>query len=135
MFRAEFCIILNRAKDAAPHLRIEHFDRQEVWAYRLYLCERAGWSGWVRVLQGEAEAGVRQAEAALEALKAIPSRRFHLPIRIVIVGRANKRPLATLRGALALYESAIEAAANTGERWYEPELLRLRAETLLALPR
>ena len=28
----------------------------------------------------------------------------------------------------------LEAAANTGERWYEPELLRLKAEMLLALP-
>jgi len=89
--------------------------------------------GWVRVVQGEAEAGVRQAEAALEALKAIPSRRFHLPIRIAIVGRA-RAAAGDLEGALAHYQSALEAGANTGELWYEPELLRLKAEMLVALP-
>ena len=30
---------------------------------------------------------------------------------------------------------ALEAAASTGERWYEPELFRLKAEMLLALPK
>ena len=87
--------------------------------------------GWVRVLRGEVEAGIRQAEAALEALKTIPSRRFHLPIRIAIVGRA-KAAAGDVDGALALFDSALEAASTTGERWYEPELLRLKAEMLLA---
>ncbi len=133
MFRAEFCIILNRAKDAAPHLRMS-ISIAKKYGLAGYIYASELMEGWVRVLQGEAEAGVRQAEAALEALKAIPSRRFHLPIRIAIVGRA-KAAAGDIEGALALYESAIEAAANTGERWYEPELLRLRAETLLALPK
>ena len=132
MFRAEFCIILNRAKDAAPHLRMS-ISIAKKYGLAGYIYASELMEGWVRVLQGEAEAGVRQAEAALEALKAIPSRRFHLPIRIAIVGRA-KAAAGDIEGALALYESAIEAAANTGERWYEPELLRLKAETVLALP-
>ena len=87
--------------------------------------------GWVRVLRGEVEAGVRQAETALETLKSVPSRRFHLPIRIAIVGRA-KAAAGDIDGALALFNSALKAASSTGERWYEPELLRLKAEMLLA---
>ena len=87
--------------------------------------------GWVRVLRGEVEAGVRQAETALETLKSVPSRRFHLPIRIAIVGRA-KAAAGDIDGALALFNSALEAALSTGERWYESELLRLKAEMLLA---
>ena len=90
--------------------------------------------GWVLVLRGEVEAGVRQAEVALETLKSFPSRRFHLPIRIGIVGRA-KAAAGDIDGALALFSSALEAASTTGERWYEPELLRLKAEMLLALPK
>jgi adenylate cyclase len=38
-------------------------------------------------------------------------------------------------GALALFVSALEAASTTGERWYEPELLRFKAEMLLAQPK
>jgi len=67
----------------------------------------------------------------LQSLRSIPSRRFHLPIRIAIVGRA-KAGAGDVEGALALFDSALEAAATYGERWYEPELLRLRAEMLLA---
>ena len=87
--------------------------------------------GLVRVLRGEVEGGVRQAEMALETLKSVPSRRFHLPIRIAIVGRA-KAAAGDIDGALALFNSALEAALSTGERWYEPELLRLKAEMLFA---
>ena len=64
---------------------------------------------------------------------AVPSRRFHLPIRIAIVGRA-KMAGGDVDGALALFNTALEAASNTGERWYEPELLRLKAEVLLTQP-
>ena len=35
-------------------------------------------------------------------------------------------------GALALFDTALEAASSTGECWYEPEVLRLKAEMLLA---
>ena len=76
--------------------------------------------GWVRALRGEVEAGIRQAEAALETLMSFPSRRFHLPIRIAIVGRA-KVAAGDIDGALALFDTALEAASSTGERWYEPD--------------
>ena len=87
--------------------------------------------GWVRSMTGDGEDGVRQAEAALEALKAIPSRRFHFPIRTAIVGRA-RAAAGDIRGALALYEAALQASVGMGERWYEPEVLRLKAEMLIA---
>jgi predicted ATPase len=61
----------------------------------------------------------------------VPSRRFHLPIRIAIVGRA-KMAGGDIDGALDLFDTALEAASSTGERWYEPEMLRLKAEMLLA---
>jgi predicted ATPase len=83
------------------------------------------------VLRGEVETGIRQAEAALVTLMSVPSRRFHLPIRIAIVGQA-KMAGGDIDGALALFDTALEAASSTGECWYEPELLRLKAEMLLA---
>ena len=102
MFRAEFCIILNRAKDADEHLRAS-ISIAKKYALTGYIYADELMEGWVRVVQGEADAGVRQAEAALEALKAIPSRRFHLPIRIAIVGRA-KAAAGDFEGALEYYE-------------------------------
>ena len=55
--------------------------------------------GFVRVSRGDVEAGVRQAETALETLKSVPSRQFHLPIRMSIVGRA-KAAAGDIEGAL-----------------------------------
>ncbi len=89
MFRAEFCIILNRAEDAASRIYRASISIAKKYGLAGYIYASELMEGWVRVLQGEAEVGVRQSEAALEASKAIPSRRFHLPIRIAIVGRAT----------------------------------------------
>ena len=80
------------------------------------------------------KSGVRQAEAAVETLKSVPTRRFHLPIRISIVGRAkaaagdieersrSSEPRSTRHRARARYGT-------------NAETLRLKAEMLLALPR
>jgi hypothetical protein len=62
--------------------------------------------GLVPVEKGEIEAGIRQSEAALETLKSVPSRRFHLPIRIGIVGLA-KAGGGDRDGALALFDSGL----------------------------
>lgn len=133
MFRAELCIILDRVAEADAHLRASISIAQK-YSLAGYVAADNIMQGLVRATQGEGEAAVRQAEAALEALKSIPSRRFHLPIRIAIVGM-TRAAAGDLDGALALYDSALEAAASTGERWYEPELLRLKAQMLLALPK
>ena len=130
LFRAELCIILDRADLARAHLET-CIELSEKYSLSAYLVSADLKDGWVRVLRGDVDAGLSQSGAALDRLKAMPSRRFHLPIRIGIVGRAH----ATARdvdGALALFDSALAAVAETGERWYEPELLRFRAEMLLA---
>ena len=133
MFCAETYIILNRRDEAETHLNI-CIPLAEKYSLANYLIPAKIMQGWVLVLRGEVEAGVQQAEAALETLKSFPSRRFHLPIRIGIVGLA-KVAAGDTDGALALFVSALEAASTTGERWYEPELLRFKAEMLLALPK
>jgi predicted ATPase len=132
MFCAETFIILNRMEEAEAHLNI-CVPLAEKYSLANYLIPAQIMQGWVRVLRGEVEAGVRQAEAALETLKSFPSRRFHLPIRIGIVGLA-RAAAGDSNGALAHFASALDAASTTGERWYEPELLRFKAEMLLARP-
>ena len=132
MFCAENYIMLNRTDEAEAHLNI-CVPLAEKYSLANYLIPAKIMQGWVLVLRGEVGTGVRQAEAALETLKSFPSRRFHLPIRIGIVG-LTKAAAGDIDGALALFTSALEAASTTGERWYEPELLRFKAEMLLALP-
>ena len=133
MFCAETYITLNRTDEAETHLNI-CVPLAEKYSLANYLIPAKIMRGWVLVLRGEVGTGVRQAEAALETLKSFPSRRFHLPIRIGIVG-LTKAAAGDIDGALALFTSALEAASTTGERWYEPELLRFKAEMLLALPK
>jgi class 3 adenylate cyclase/predicted ATPase len=133
LFRAELFIILNRSEEAEVHLST-CISLSEKYSLANYLNPAQLMQGWVRVLRGEVETGVRQATEALEILKSFPSRRFHLPIRIGIAG-LTKAAAGDIGGALALYDAALEAASTTGERWYEPELLRLKAKMLLAQPK
>jgi len=132
MFCAETFIVLNRPEEAEGHLDL-CVALAEKYSLANYLIPAKIMQGWVLVLRGEVEVGVQQAEAALETLKSFPSRRFHLPIRIGIVG-LTKAAAGDVNGALSLFESAVESASITGERWYEPELLRFKAEMLLAQP-
>ena len=132
LFRAELSIILNRTEEAEAHLN-SSMSLAKRFSLAAYLNAGDLMHGFVRTLGGEIEIGIRQAEAALATLVSVPSRRFHLPIRIAIVGRA-KMTGGDFEGALALLDTALEAASSTGERWYEPELLRLKAGMLLTQP-
>jgi class 3 adenylate cyclase/predicted ATPase len=132
-FRAELLVILNLSEEAEAHLST-CISLCEKYSLANYLDAATLMQGWARVLRGEVETGIRQAEVALEALKSVPSRRFRLPTRIATVGRA-KAAAGDIDGALALFDSALEVASTNGERWYEPELLRLKAEMLLAQPK
>jgi predicted ATPase len=132
LFRSELSIILNLSEEAEAHLNTS-ISLSKKYSLAAYLNAADLMHGLVRALRGEVETGISQAEAALVTLMSVPSRRFHLPIRIAIVGRA-KMAGGDIDGALALFDTALEAASSTGERWYEPEMLRLKAEMLLAQP-
>jgi predicted ATPase len=56
------------------------------------------------------------------------------PSTALIVG-LTKAAAGDVDGALTLFEAALDAASTTGERWYEPELLRFKAEMLLIQPK
>jgi class 3 adenylate cyclase/predicted ATPase len=131
-FRAEYDVIMNRPEKAEAYLD-RCISLSEKYSLAAYQNAADLMQGFVRVVRGDVETGVRQAEAALETLKSVPTRKFHLPIRMSIVGRA-KAAAGDIEGALAIFESALDATSSTGEIWYEPETLRLKAEMLLALP-
>lgn len=129
-FRAEFLIIQDRWDEAESCVSACK-SLSEQFSLANYLDYANLMQGCVRARRGDVDAGVRQAEAALSAIKSITSRRFHMPIRIGTVARA-KAAAGDIEGALALFDAAVEEVPITGERWYESELLRYRAEMLLA---
>ena len=94
--------------------------------------------GWVRALRGDVDGGARQAEAALMTLiKAVTSAAASTcRSASAIVGRAEAAG-GDIDGALALFDAALTTACTEHGRmrWYEAELLRFRAEMLLAQPK
>src|SRR4030095_9769229 len=80
LFRAELCIILDRPEEAEAHLGI-CISLSKKYSLATYLNSAGLKEGWVRVMRGEIDVGLRQTGAALQLLRSIPSRRFHLPIR------------------------------------------------------
>ena len=129
-FRAEFLIILDRVDEAEACVRTCH-SLSTKFSLGNYLDYANLMQGWLRVLRGDAAGGLRQAETALLSMRAVASRRFHYPIRIATVGRA-RAAAGDIDGALALFDDALTEVSINGERWYEAELLRLKAEMLLA---
>jgi predicted ATPase/class 3 adenylate cyclase len=129
-FRAEFFIILDRVDEAdACAGTCQSLATQ--FSLGNYLDYANLMKGWVSVIRGDVDNGLRQAEAALLAMRSIASRRFHYPIRIGTVGRA-RAAAGDFDGALALFDNALTEVSINGERWYEAELLRFKAEMLLA---
>ena len=118
MFRAELDIILNRAEVAGAHLDA-CISLSGKYSLAAYLNTADLMQGWVRVMRGEIETGIRQAEAALETLKSVPSRRFP-PADTHSNRRTGKSGSRRYRGSVALFEAGLDAASITGETWYEP---------------
>jgi TOMM system kinase/cyclase fusion protein len=87
--------------------------------------------GWALAHQGQAQAGIEQITQGLSAHRATgaeQARSYYLAFLVEAYGmQGEPEPgLAVLTEALTLMDT-------TGERWYEPELYRLKGELLLQL--
>jgi predicted ATPase len=92
-----------------------------------------GWAttyrGWAVAMQGRLEEGyvqVRQGMDAVLASGSVSSRPYYLALLAEIQWKMGK-----IDAALQSIEEALKMVANTGERWYEAELRRLKGELLL----
>ena len=84
--------------------------------------------GWAMVKRGAADAGVAKMEEGLAALGATGNQ-YHIPHRLTL--RAEAFAAAGRFGeARDAIEQAVESVERTGEVWYEPETLRVKAEIL-----
>ena len=127
LYRAELCHIRGQPKEtgrrSATVLEI---------AESFGLAHYAAWArmliGWSRAAQGEINEGLEGVKRGLGDLRAVGIH-YHLPHRLAVW-------VETLAAAGALEEAAqaaedcLAAVRETGERWYEPEALRLKARVM-----
>jgi adenylate cyclase len=85
--------------------------------------------GWALAHQGQAQAGMEQLTQGLTAFRAIGSE-ITGPYRLALLAEAHGT-LGQPEAGLAVLTEALTLVETTGERWYEPELYRLKGELLL----
>lgn len=89
--------------------------------------------GWSKASGGERDTALAQMNDGLRTLKATKNF-YHLTHRLVL--RAETlAACGKAAEAIDAIDEAHEAAAQTGERWYEPEVLRKKAALLVAKSR
>jgi predicted ATPase len=85
--------------------------------------------GWALAQQGQAQEGITQIEQGLIAHRATGAENFR-PYWLALLADAYGTMGQPEEGLTALAE-ALTLVDATGERWYEPELYRLKGELLL----
>jgi predicted ATPase len=85
--------------------------------------------GWARVERGDIEAGAAELQAGLEVYRGIGADSglpHYLSAHAEVLGRKGQAAQG-----LAALDEAFGIVARTDERWWEPELYRLRGELML----
>jgi predicted ATPase len=85
--------------------------------------------GWVLVQQGQAQEGIEQLHQGLTAYRATgaeTTRPYYLALLAEAYGMMGQP-----EAGLTILTAALTHVDTTGERWYEPELHRLKGELLL----
>jgi predicted ATPase len=88
--------------------------------------------GWAQAMQGDAAAGVAQIQQGIAAAESAGLKLFQ-PYRLALLAEAYGKAGQPEAGLTALAE-ALTIMADTGERWREAELHRLKGALLLQLP-
>jgi len=86
--------------------------------------------GWALVEQGQGKEGITQIHQALTDWQATGAE-MHRPHFLALLAAAYGKVGEAEQGLTALVE-ALAQVEQTGERWYEAELYRLKGELLLA---
>lgn len=100
---------------------------------QLFLAFATYFRGWARVEEGELEPGIADLRNGLAAWRATGAG-LHVPYLLALLGEALGKTGEGTQGA-DLVGEGLALVEQTGERWFEAELHRLRGELLLALPR
>jgi predicted ATPase len=120
--RGESHIVRERASAMLP-LTVEH-------NYPIWLADAKMLHGWAVAATGSAETGIAQVRDGISDQRSLGVS-LHLPCFLGLLA-----DLLTKAGdwneALAVLGEALATVGATGERWFEPELHRLKAEALIA---
>ncbi len=85
--------------------------------------------GWALAHQGQAQEGIEQIQQGLTACRAIGAEILR-PYFLALLAEAYET-IGQPAAGLAVIAEALTLADKTGERWYEPELHRLKGALLL----
>ena len=85
--------------------------------------------GWALAQQGQAKEGIEQLHQGLRACHATGAEVMQ-PYHLALLAEAHGT-LGKPEAGLAVLTEALTLVDTTGERWYEPELYRLKGELLL----
>jgi class 3 adenylate cyclase/predicted ATPase len=85
--------------------------------------------GWALAQQGQAEEGIEQLHQGLRAHRATEAE-IGRPHWLALLAEVHET-LGELEAGLAVLTEALTLADATGERWYEPELYRLKGALLV----
>jgi predicted ATPase len=85
--------------------------------------------GWTLAHQGQAQAGIEQIHQSLSAFRATGTELLR-PYWLALLAEAHGT-LGKPEAGLAVLMEALTLIDTTGERWYEPELHRLKGALLL----
>jgi predicted ATPase len=85
-------------------------------------------SGWCMATGGKREMGLAEMHRGLKAKQATGSQ-LKVPYYLGLIGALSAE--TALDYAMSLFADALTRVEQTGERWFEPELHRLRGEALL----
>jgi predicted ATPase len=120
-FRRDLDKLREQAERAATLAREQALANNEAEANMLL--------GWLMVEEGEPEAGMHLIGEGM-AVRQASGTIFHSSYFLGLLARAHARAGETAE-ALRLVSEALSFAESRSERWYEPELRRLRGEYLL----
>src|SRR5262249_28481989 len=94
------------------------------WGFPHWMAQRAILRGWALVQQGQAKEGIEQLNQGLMDYRATGAALLR-PYFLALLAEAHGTMEQPEEGLTALTEALI-CAETTGERWYEPELYRLK---------
>jgi len=108
--------------EASIHLAMEQ-------GFPLYTARGAVSRGWALVQQGQTKEGIEQINQGLIAIRATGAA-LHRPYCLALLAEAHGT-IGQPETGLTMLTEALALVDTTGERWYEPELHRLKGELLL----
>jgi predicted ATPase len=127
LYRAELCFLRGEPREAGDRARTV----LEI-AEPLGLAHYAAWArihtGWSRAGQGEVDAGLDLVKRGVRDLREVGIR-YHLPQRLA-VWIETLVAKGAIDEALQAADECVTAVAETGERWFEAEALRLKARVV-----